>query len=813
MRRRAADSGKRAARSLGMNLSASVPMNHTLAFLLLAPLASAAAEAGGGVWRSYEVYQPAIERHFICDPSKQALQYNHCSAIAYFKDRWVALWNANLIPDEAKPGQLIHMSTSRDGKTWAAPEVAFASELRSRNPISCDHVQWQPGLIVVDGALWCFWSQISLKNGQPDEGYGSYFSVLQDPDGKWSNRRLLWDGSPDPVFDQTKFRVFVQGNPTRLSTGRVLVPICLMAKTQVRDSVLYSDDAGQTWRVSAGTMLPDRPKAQWEPTVVEQPGGEVRMIARNTMDPRPTATQILAESIVTATSRDGGKTWSPLETVPAESVSQRPHAMRLDPDQRTPPSENTRFLALHADNRQVLGHGNARDRQPLSLYFNRGGGFEFEAGSTFTGDEAVTHYPQMWRQGDSLLVAYTRGVGLSGIKVAHITPLPEPDRYYLFPRSRAAPDSPRPKLAGRAMRFFPHQSITSRSVARLGTEGFSAVAWLRCDIHGNILDTFDATRSRGFNWAVINGRASFQAPGKGRVQPGHAHMRLAGWSLLGLTVDIKNREVRFFADGKEVGRNPLPSLSASAADGLRATLGGPANGTPGMLGEIRYLALLPSRMDEADHLSFYEAFAQELGRKGIDGAKKPAVDPVLEFDPGEPTQLHDRFDFPSDIKAGLIEKAEDDGRAVLRFHGEIAAGIDLDHHSRRLGDKVSLRFRFRHLTGARYVLGTVGDSRMPVRLVLEDGMIYLYGADTRAACGRLTPGWNTVEIETFGETTSATLNGAPAKEATHQPKGTWVYLGQGYREGTYPVDGAFEIDVSSVSSKVNRPSASPAAGR
>ena len=158
--------------------------------------------------------------------------------------------------------------------------------------------------------MWCFWSKISLKNGQPDESYGAYFSVLDNPDGKWSNRRLLWDGSPDPVFDQTKFRVFVQGNPTRLSTGRVLVPICLMAKTQVRDSVLYSDDAGQTWHVSAGTMLPDRPKAQWEPTVVEQPGGEVRMIARNTMDPRPTATQILAESIVTATSRDGGKTWS-----------------------------------------------------------------------------------------------------------------------------------------------------------------------------------------------------------------------------------------------------------------------------------------------------------------------------------------------------------------------------------------------------------------------------------------------------------------------------------------------------------------------
>ena len=135
------------------------------------------------------------------------------AAIAFFKNRWVALWNANLLPDEAKPGQLIHMSTSLDGKTWAAPEIAFASELRSENPIPCDHVQWQPGLIVVDGALWCFWSQLSMKNGKPDEGYGCYFSVLRDPDGKWSNRRLLWDGSPDAAFDQTQFRIFVQGQP------------------------------------------------------------------------------------------------------------------------------------------------------------------------------------------------------------------------------------------------------------------------------------------------------------------------------------------------------------------------------------------------------------------------------------------------------------------------------------------------------------------------------------------------------------------------------------------------------------------------
>lgn len=54
-------------------------------------------------WRSYEVYEPVIESYFISDPAKQELQYNHCSAIAFFKNRWVAMWNANRRPDESKP--------------------------------------------------------------------------------------------------------------------------------------------------------------------------------------------------------------------------------------------------------------------------------------------------------------------------------------------------------------------------------------------------------------------------------------------------------------------------------------------------------------------------------------------------------------------------------------------------------------------------------------------------------------------------------------------------------------------------------------
>jgi hypothetical protein len=141
---------------------------------------------------------------------------------------------------------------------------------------------------------------------------------------------------------------------------------------------------------------------------------------------------------------------------------------------------------------------------------------------------------------------------------------------------------------------------------------------------------------------------------------------------------------------------------------------------------------------------------------------------------------------------------------VLSFHGDIAAGLYIDQHSRSHGNKSGLCFSFKHLTGARYVIGTLGDSRIPVRLVHEDGAIYLCGQHTKESCDPLHPEWNTVDLATVGETTSASLNGASAKQAKHQPKGTWICLGQGYRERTYPTDSIFEVDVSSVDTRVQR---------
>ena len=68
-------------------------MRRQHAALLGATLLLAGCAASDG-WQRYEVYRPRIERHFVNDTHAQALKYNHDSSVAWFRNRWLCLWNA-----------------------------------------------------------------------------------------------------------------------------------------------------------------------------------------------------------------------------------------------------------------------------------------------------------------------------------------------------------------------------------------------------------------------------------------------------------------------------------------------------------------------------------------------------------------------------------------------------------------------------------------------------------------------------------------------------------------------------------------------
>jgi hypothetical protein len=93
-----------------------------------------------------------------------------------------------------------------------------------------------------------------------------------------------------------------------------------------------------------------------------------------------------------------------------------------------------RFILTHAD-AMYTGQHPLNARENLNLWFTRGGGVDFVPGPAYTGEENATAYPQMWIHGDTMLVCYSHGIRPRSMRVAHISPMPAADTYYIFPRS------------------------------------------------------------------------------------------------------------------------------------------------------------------------------------------------------------------------------------------------------------------------------------------------------------------------------------------------------------------------------------------
>jgi len=176
---------------------------------------------------------------------------------------------------------------------------------------------------------------------------------------------------------------------------------------------------------------------------------------------------------------------------------------------------------------------------------------------------------------------------------------------------------------------------------------------------------------------------------------------------------------------------------------------------------------------------------------------------LLWLDPTDP-QFAQQFDMPSSSFQG-VRVATEDGRSVLRFFGEGSTGVDLDENHRARGDKVQLRFRFKTEAGEESVICTAGDADQPARVLASKGELFLSTGSQRYSCGKLPTGkWADLQITTFADKTVAQLDNRPPVEVTHTPRGTWIYLGQGYLTGTLNPADRFLIDVTSVQSRVTR---------
>ena len=175
------------------------------------------------------------------------------------------------------------------------------------------------------------------------------------------------------------------------------------------------------------------------------------------------------------------------------------------------------------------------------------------------------------------------------------------------------------------------------------------------------------------------------------------------------------------------------------------------------------------------------------------------------MDPADETAFQRDFALSTDTEHGGSEAVLVDGLRALRFRDQGSAGVDLDENDRTLGDKVSLRFRFRIEAGESHTLCTVGDVNQPARLITHDGQIFLTTGKTNLLCGNINKdGWTGVALETARDRTTATVDHGTPVTVRHQPVATWLYLSEGYPDyGKYPGN-RWLLDVGSVQTCVER---------
>lgn len=806
-----------------------------------------------GAWRTYEVYRPTITRHDVIDARTHGNKYNHCATIAWFDGRWFCMWGSNTRPAEHDPGQRVFFSTSQDGRSWAPAEVLFSNAEHSENPVQYPtdkgH-QWQPNLALVDGELWAFWNQGGSAHdfkkgaGGTADLRGLYFSRLKKAGGKWVNRRLEWGGKIWPEIDGRAYFIASTQNPYRLRTGRVLAPVTLYASEgsasdappeakdwwgrEKRNSVIYSDDMGATWRLSPGCITPGFSWIQWEPTVWEQPDGTVLMFARNnTHWGLGHGTPTSGEYLLWSFSRNGGETWSPHQFVPMESICSRMHVVPSDGRgvwAAALPGDDfggRRYAMVHNDAPGALYEW-AKARRNLSLFFTRGGGIDFVAGNALTGDEPEVAYPQAWGHDDTLAICYTQGNSAPrSIRVALVNPLPKHDRYYVFPRGNDLAPGVRPRRLGDAWSFDRHQHIATRRPVEPKDEGISFGAWLQPRTAGALFDTRKDASAPGFV-IILKGAPANPAAGKNRsVVPtvtllgpqeevvSSLPMSLSGeWQYMGITLDNGKGEVLFCVNGVcETVR--LQSPVRRSLKGVNAHIGGKRLVTSrltGYAGDLRFLALYDGAvLDERQHGALREHFAKGAGDAWNVSAAAREIHPIIWMDSAQRDAFERDFVLPPAAEHGGTEAVTLEGVGALRFRDHGSAGIDLDDNERARGDRVAINFRFLIERGDSQTLCTVGDFNEAARVVARDGQVVLMAKGMDVPCGPISAtGWTSISLETWGDRTTARSGAGPAAEVRHRPVATWAYLGEAFpKYGEYPGT-RFLVDIGSLRTRVER---------
>ncbi|MEZ6046613.1 MAG: sialidase family protein [Planctomycetaceae bacterium] len=192
------------------------------------------------------------------------------------------------------------------------------------------------------------------------------------------------------VTDDSRYHVLNNDRVTRLSTGRLIVPVATTANVQSENhficSCYYSDDAGKTWVKGSGSVdAPDR--GAMEPEVIELRGERLAMLIRNQLG-----------YIGVSYSDDWGVTWTEQENLGVKSP-EAPATIRRIPA--------TGDLLLIWNNHYEAGADHGGKRNPLTAAISKDDGKTWIHTKNIEESDAHTYsYPSLIFTQDRAVLSY-----------------------------------------------------------------------------------------------------------------------------------------------------------------------------------------------------------------------------------------------------------------------------------------------------------------------------------------------------------------------------------------------------------------------
>ncbi|MEI8206036.1 MAG: sialidase family protein [Kiritimatiellales bacterium] len=738
------------------------------------------------VWRNYSVYQPVVSGAVLLDTDNNDLnlRYNHCASTAFYQNRWFTVWNANTVEAEGQSGQLVYLSTSANFIDWSVPVPVFSTNSTCINPTGQNEqsllMQWQPSLLTVSNELWCTWSE----TGQDTALRGAYLSKLTSATGRWENKKLLLPGDSGvlavtPQVDGIVWRPFPSQNPVQLSTGRVLAPVTMRENSgtfndaEKRNAVMITDDNGSTWSLSELIQLPVSPNGQWEPTVYELDSGEIAMIARRAdLTNLTSATEILLFS----TSPDKGKTWSEYEFIPLETIASRMHVL----------GTGGRFCMLDNDHRRGDTDKNNVDRYNLALFTSLSGrAYDWMPGVSLTHNLWGVAYPQMAEKDQSLYAVYSQGNSRS-IYTARISPKPEPDCHYIYPRHRM---NSRPEVRDGMLAFDYRQLIQSKWKIGSGISNLSVAAVItprnpgvlldgRADSKGIVL----ALHQVGENMALscsISGLANGTYTMAATLPAGRpVYVGLSLWNGSRIRLHMNNTVEEFALPG-------IANIS-NGASLFFGTIQLTNSALKNYYGLIDQLLVFDRALEDGDHAVLQSGGSVTNGLQVLlnrDTCSGP--DFVLE-----PDQTFEDTTYGNDVK---------------RIRGQGSAAVEIKPFDLTATNIVNIRFEYKtSVPVTNIVLCTLGDATDPLRVELTAGGMIIARDKTgtiQEIVSHQADVYMPVELTVKKDSATVSVNGTTVSFPRAFNPGRF-FLGQGYLEDRGSTTQALLYRISSVETRV-----------